>query len=36
VFGEVDEDAAKAVKIEALRRIATSSPAPAKPWSRGA
>lgn len=36
VFGKVEShDGEKAAKIEALRRIVTSSPAPAKPWSRG-
>src|SRR5262249_37898312 len=36
VFGEVINVAANATKIEALRRIATSPAAPAKPWRGGA
>ncbi|MDP3909850.1 MAG: hypothetical protein Q8Q14_05625 [Gemmatimonadales bacterium] len=35
VFGQVDRASVKAAKVEALRRIVTTSPSPAKPWSFG-
>ena len=35
VFGELEETN-KAAKVEALRRVALSSPTPSKPWSRDA
>lgn len=35
VFGKVKQEQAESATTEALRRIALSTPAPAKPWCRG-